>query len=72
MATDTITTTIIAHVIDAKEKKMSLRVSAAELKRREKAWKRPKPRYTRGVLAKFAFLTKDASHGAVTDGGLGF
>jgi len=47
-------------------------VPAAELKRRAKAWKRPKPKYTRGVLAKFAFLTKDASHGAVTDGGLGF
>ena len=59
-------------VIDAKAKKMSLLVPAAELKRRAKAWKRPKPNYTRGVLAKFAFLTKDASHGAVTDGGLGF
>jgi dihydroxy-acid dehydratase len=59
-------------VIDAKAKKTSLLVPAAELKRRAKAWKRPKPRYTRGVLAKFAFLTKDASHGAVTDGGLRF
>jgi dihydroxy-acid dehydratase len=59
-------------VIDAKAKKTSLLVPAAELKRRAKAWKRPKPNYTRGVLAKFAFLTKDASHGAVTDGGLGF
>ena len=59
-------------VIDAKAKEMRLEVPAAELKRRAKAWKRPKPRYTRGVLAKFAFLTKDASHGAVTDGGLGF
>lgn len=59
-------------VIDAKAKEMSLGVPAAELKRRAKAWKRPKPRYTRGVLAKFAFLAKDASHGAVTDGGLGF
>ena len=59
-------------VIDAKAKEMRLVVSAAELKRRAKAWRRPKPRYTRGVLAKFAFLAKDASHGAVTDGGLGF
>ena len=59
-------------VIDAKEKKMSLLVPAAELKRRAKVWKRPKPKYTRGVLAKFAFLTKDASHGAVTDGALRF
>ena len=59
-------------VIDAKAKEMRLGVPAAELKRRAKAWRRPKPRYTRGVLAKFAFLATDASHGAVTDGGLGF
>ncbi len=59
-------------VIDAKAKEIQLLVSAAELKRRAKAWKRPKPRYTRGVLAKFAFLAQDASHGAVTDGGLRF
>ena len=59
-------------VIDAKAKQIRLEVAAAELKRRAKAWKRPQPRYTRGALAKFAFLAKDASHGAVTDGGLGF
>jgi dihydroxy-acid dehydratase len=59
-------------VIDAKAKEMRLEVSAAELKRRAKGWKRPQPRYTRGALAKFAFLAKDASHGAVTDGGLRF
>jgi dihydroxy-acid dehydratase len=59
-------------VIDAKAKQMSLLVPAAELKRRAKSWKRPKPKYTRGVLAKFAFLAQDASHGAVTDGGLSF
>jgi dihydroxy-acid dehydratase len=59
-------------VIDAKAKAMSLLVPAAELKRRAKSWKRPKPKYTRGVLAKFAFLAQDASHGAVTDGGLRF
>ena len=59
-------------VIDAKAKEIRLEVPAAEQKRRAKAWKRPKPKYTRGVLAKFAFLAKDASHGAVTDGGLGF
>lgn len=59
-------------VIDAKAKEIQLLVPAAELKRRAKSWKRPKPKYTRGVLAKFAFLAQDASHGAVTDGGLGF
>lgn len=59
-------------VIDAKAKEIQLLVPVAELKRRAKAWKRPKPKYTRGVLAKFAFLAQDASHGAVTDGGLRF
>jgi len=59
-------------VIDAKAKEIRLEVPATELKRRTKAWRRPKPKYTRGVLAKFAFLAQDASHGAVTDGGLRF
>ena len=39
---------------------------AARLKR----WKRPKPRYTRGVLAKYAATVASASLGAVTDGDL--
>ncbi|NCZ97339.1 hypothetical protein EBZ02_09395, partial [bacterium] len=55
-----------------KAKEIRLEVPATELKRRTKAWRRPKPKYTRGVLAKFAFLAQDASHGAVTDGGLRF
>jgi len=59
-------------VIDAKAKEIRLEVPATELKRRTKAWRRPKPKYTRGVLAKFAFLAQDASHGAVTDGELRF
>jgi dihydroxy-acid dehydratase len=37
---------------------------------RKKAWKQPKPRYTKGVLAKFAKLAASASEGAVTDGDL--
>ena len=41
--------------------------SAAELARRKKDWKAPKPRYTRGVLAKYAKLVTSASEGAVTD-----
>ena len=46
---------------------LSLEVSAAELKRRRKAWKAPKPRYTSGVLAKYAHTVTSASLGAVTD-----
>ncbi|MDX6765267.1 MAG: dihydroxy-acid dehydratase [Candidatus Methylacidiphilales bacterium] len=56
--------------IDAQKRRLDVAVSAAELKRRAKAWKKPKPRYTRGVLAKFAHLCTSASEGAVTDGDL--
>ncbi|NDE84689.1 MAG: dihydroxy-acid dehydratase [Verrucomicrobia bacterium] len=57
-------------VIDARAKEIRLEISATEMQKRRKVWKKPKPRYTRGVLAKFAHLTADASHGAVTDEGL--
>ena len=53
--------------IDAQKRRLDVAVSAAELKKRAKAWKKPKPRYTRGVLAKFAHLCTSASEGAVTD-----
>ena len=56
--------------IDAEKRAITLGISSAELSKRLKAWKQPKPRYTRGVLAKYAKLTSDASHGAVTDLGL--
>src|SRR5580765_4296684 len=42
--------------IDAEKRVLTLAVSPAELKKRKKAWKAPKPRYTRGVLAKYAHL----------------
>ena len=56
--------------IDAEKRSITLGIPAAELKARLAKWKQPKPRYTRGVLAKFAKLASDASHGAVTDMGL--
>ena len=40
---------------------------AAELKKRKKAWKKPAPRYTRGVLAKYVAHFTSASLRAVTD-----
>ena len=40
--------------IDAEKRELNLEIPAAELKQRRKAWKKPKPRYTRGVLAKYA------------------
>ena len=53
--------------IDAKRRKIDVDVTAAEMKKRKAKWKAPKPRYQRGVLAKFAALTTSASEGAVTD-----
>jgi len=40
---------------------------SAELKMRKKAWRKPAPRYTRGVLAKYAAHVTSASEGAVMD-----
>ncbi len=53
--------------IDAHKQLLQLEVSESELEVRRKNWKQPPPRYTRGVLAKFAKLAKSASEGAVTD-----
>ncbi|USE79661.1 dihydroxy-acid dehydratase [Cupriavidus gilardii] len=53
--------------IDAHQLLLQLNVSDDELARRRAAWKQPAPRYTRGVLAKFAKLASTASKGAVTD-----
>ena len=56
--------------IDAENCELNVEISAQELKKRLKAWKPMKPRYTRGVLAKFAHLVNSASEGAVTDSNL--
>jgi len=53
--------------IDARKRLIQVNISKAELARRKGKWKQPKPRYTKGVLAKYAALVRDASHGAVTD-----
>lgn len=53
--------------IDAHRLVLQLHVDDAELARRRAAWTRPAPRYTRGVLAKFAFNASSASSGAVLD-----
>src|SRR5256884_1409797 len=54
--------------IDAKKHLVQLNVSAKELASRRKKWKQPKPRYTRGLLAKYMKLVSTASKGAITDG----
>ena len=56
--------------IDANKRTLNLNVTESELRKRRKAWKKPSPRYRRGVLAKYASHVTDASHGAVTDDGL--
>ncbi len=56
--------------IDAEKCVVTLEVPSAELKKRKKAWKKPAPRYTRGVLAKYAAHVTSASLGAVTDADL--
>jgi len=53
--------------IDATTLTLELNVPADELARRRALWKAPKPRYTRGVLAKFAKNASGASTGAVLD-----
>jgi dihydroxy-acid dehydratase len=53
--------------IDAHQQLIELNISAAEFAARKAAWRAPAPRYTRGVLAKFAKLAASASRGAVTD-----
>ena len=54
-------------VIDAEKRQLLVGISAQEMQARRKAWKAPKPRYTRGVLAKYAHLVTSATLGAVTD-----
>jgi dihydroxy-acid dehydratase len=53
--------------IDAKKRLIQVNVSARELAARRKKWKQPRPRYTRGLLAKYTRLVSTASKGAVTD-----
>jgi len=53
--------------IDADQRLLQLNVNDEELARRRTAWQPPAPRYTRGVLAKYAKLVSTASKGAVTD-----
>jgi dihydroxy-acid dehydratase len=53
--------------IDATKRLVQLNLPAKVVAARRKKWKQPKPRYTRGALAKFAQQVSSASVGAVTD-----
>ncbi len=53
--------------LDAERRLLQLDVADEEIARRREAWRPPAPRYTRGVLAKYARLVSSAAKGAVTD-----
>jgi len=53
--------------IDAERRLLQLEVPDAEIARRRARWKPPAPKYTAGVLFKYAKLVSSASEGAVTD-----
>ena len=52
--------------IDAHKLLLQLNVPEAEIAKRKAAWKAPAPRYTKGVLGKYAQLVSSAAEGAVT------
>ncbi len=53
--------------IDAGRRALRIEVAERELAARQASWKAPAPRYTTGVLAKYARLVSSSSQGAVTD-----
>jgi len=53
--------------IDAKERLLQLNITEEEMTQRFTHWQAPQPRYTRGVLGKYAKLVSSSSLGAVTD-----
>lgn len=52
--------------IDLVKKTIDLKITKAEFIKRKKDWKKPKPKYKRGILAKYATLVSSASKGAIT------
>ena len=53
--------------IDSRKRQLKVALTQKEIKARLAKWKQPKPRYRRGVLAKYARTVTSASEGAVTD-----
>jgi len=53
-------------VLDTDKRELSVELSEQELQKRKAQWTAPKPRYTSGVMAKYARLVSSASVGAVT------
>lgn len=53
-------------VFDVEGRRLDVELPEEELKARLKGWERPEPRYTAGVMAKYAALVSSASEGAIT------
>lgn len=54
-------------IVDPGNRSIHLDVEDSIIAERKKNWKRPEPKYTKGVLAKYAKTVSDASHGAITN-----
>ncbi len=52
-------------VIDINNRKLEVELSAEELQKRLAAWSPPPPRYTHGVMARYAALVSQANEGAI-------
>jgi dihydroxy-acid dehydratase len=53
--------------MDALKRRLNLELTPQEIRKRLKKWKAPRPRFTRGALAKYARLVRSASIGAICD-----
>ncbi len=53
--------------VDALNQVIEVSLSDSELERRKRKWEKPKPKYKKGVLAKYARIVSTSSLGAVTD-----
>jgi len=53
-------------VFDIANRTLNVELTADQIKQRLANWKPPTPRFTSGVMAKYAFLVSSASRGAVT------
>jgi len=53
-------------VFNIPNRTLQIELSDEEIKRRLAGWKAPAPRFTSGVMAKYAFLVSSSSRGAVT------
>jgi len=53
-------------VFDIPKRTLSVELTDAEIQKRLASWKAPKPRFTSGVMAKYAYLVSSSSLGAVT------